>query len=441
MTEAADQKVRERYLVAVLFVVNLVAYLDRQILSLLVDPIRHSLSLSDTMIGALQGVAFVLTYSIAGPFLGRLVDLRNRRNLLLVCIVVWSICAAGGAFVQSGWQLIIARAGVGFGEAALIPAAVSLLSDAVRPQRRGAALGVFSMGVHAGGGLALVLVGLLLPFAATATGFLHQFGITTEPWRVVLFSLLFPGLICIALLAGVPEPARNAPVRHSSKIIDIGVWMKGASVYLPHHLGMALVTLNGFALAAWVPSILIREHALTASHAGMLYGSVAAVVGVSFAYLGGRIGDWRSRAGGVGARLAVAVWAMPVSLAGFALIGFAQGVAMLMIGIAIAFSGIVVAIVVGLVSVSELAPADARGQVTSIYLFFTGILGSALGPVIAGAANDRLGSAGISLGEIVATIGVVGSLLACALLALARAFAYRADRAAALSVTDTGTLP
>jgi MFS family permease len=350
---------------------------------------------------------------------------------LLICIVVWSICAAGGAFVQSGWQLIIARAGVGFGEAALIPAAVSLLSDAVRPQRRGAALGVFSMGVHAGGGLALVLVGLLLPFAAMAAGWLQPFGITAEPWRVVLFSLLFPGLICVALLAAIPEPARTAPIRRSGKIIDIGTWMKGASVYLPHHLGMALVTLNGFALAAWVPSILIREHALTASQAGMLYGTVAAVVGVTCAYLGGRIGDWRSRAGGVGARLAVAIWAMPVSLAGFVLIGLANAVPMLMIGIAIAFSGIVVAIVVGLVSVSELAPADARGQITSIYLFFTGILGSALGPVIAGAANDRLGSAGISLSEIVAAIGVAGSLLACALLALARTLAHRAHRTAA----------
>ena len=90
-----------------------------------------------------------------------------------------------------------------------------------------------------------------------------------------------------------------------------------------------------------------------------------------------------------------------------------------MIGIAIGFFGVVVAIVIGLVSISDLAPPQSRGQVTAIYLFFTGVLGSALGPVIAGAANDRLKGLGISLAQIVATIGMVGSMLAFVLLGLA----------------------
>lgn len=416
---ASQHRLRENYLVAVLFFVNLVAYLDRQILSLLVDPIKQSLGLSDTMIGTLQGLAFVLTYSIGGLFLGRLVDRGHRRNLLLACIIVWSVSAASGAFVQSGWQLVLARAGVGLGEAALIPTAVSLLADTFKPERRGAALGIFSMGVHAGAGLALVLVGILLPFAMVITEVIGRAGLTVEPWRVVLFALLLPGILCIVLLVTVSEPARTMPVPPRGRIIDLRSWRQGAAVYVPHHLALALVTLNGFALGAWAPSILIRQYGLSASQAGLLYGSVAATIGVVGAYAGGRIGDWRSRVGGVRARLLLAMWAMPISVAGFLLMGIAMTVSSVMIGIAIGFFGVVVAIVIGLVSISDLAPPQSRGQVTAIYLFFTGVLGSALGPVIAGAANDRLKGLGISLAQIVATIGMVGSMLAFVLLGLA----------------------
>lgn len=419
------------YTVAVLFVVNLVGYLDRQILSLLVQPIKASLSLTDGEVGLMQGMAFVLTYSFAGLFIGRLVDRRNRRNLLIACVTIWSISAAASGLAQAGWQLFLARMGVGVGEAALLPTALSLISDSFVPERRGKALGVFMTGVYVGIGLSLVLVGFALPAFTRLAASIVIHGKSIDTWRLVMVTMLIPGAVCCALLMFMREPERSFAIAAHESLDWSGLrdWVDRLRLFIPHHLGFSLTTLGGYALTAWLPTVLIREHALDARMAGLTYGAVVAVAGCSSAYLGGVLGDWRSRVAGARGRIAVALHGLPVALAGYLLITAGHTPLAVLTGAALATGGLGYSICIGFLSISDLAPAQSRGQITAIYLICTGLIGFGGGPAAVGYANDLFGNAHRPLSTILGIVGMAACIGAFVLIrfSLTRLAAIGAD--------------
>ena len=150
------------YTLAVLTASWVLAYLDRQIIVMLVEPLRRDLSLSDTQVSLLQGFAFSLFFVAAGLPLGRLVDRFNRRNILLLGMICWSVATFACGLATDFWQLFAARIGVGVGEACLAPAAVSLVADLIAPHRRGAAMGLVSAGAPLGTAGSFLLSGLIL---------------------------------------------------------------------------------------------------------------------------------------------------------------------------------------------------------------------------------------------------------------------------------------
>src|SRR5580698_11617009 len=150
------------YVVFVLMACYTLSFVDRQILSLLVGPIKRDLQVSDTRIGLLQGLAFSLFYTLMGLPLGRMADTRNRRNFIGVAVLIWSFFTASCSAAKSFWSLFLARIGVGVGEAGLSPAAYSLISDYFPPERLGVAISVYYMGVFLGSSLALLLGGIVV---------------------------------------------------------------------------------------------------------------------------------------------------------------------------------------------------------------------------------------------------------------------------------------
>ena len=406
------------YVTGVLFFANLIGYLDRKILALLVEPVKNSLGLSDGEIGLMQGAAFVITFSVAGLLVGKLVDRRNRRNLLIVCVAIWSICTAACGFAQSGTQLFIARMGVGVGEAALIPAAVSLFADYFPPDRRGKPYGFFSMGVYAGSGLSMILVGLLLAPVTALSADLAGRGIVLEPWRIIMMAMILPGIVCCALLATMREPERDAasgtdrlPTRSG-----YGDWLDLKRILLPHHLSMALVTLGLLGMSTWIPTVLIREHALSAREAGLLYGTVYAVGGVCSSFLGGVLSDRANRRGGRRGGLVLAMGCVIVAAAGFLVLMNAQTPMHVMIGTVMVFAPSSIALVTGIMVTSDLAPSRSRGQIMSIHFLFTGIIGLAGGPAVVGYVNDLSLGAALPLSGVIALTGVTSASLALLLI-------------------------
>ena len=402
---------------ALLFFTNLVGYLDRSILTLLVAPVKASLHLSDGEMGLMLGAAFVLTFSLAGLAIGRLTDRLNRRNLLIVCVAIWSLSAAACGLARNGTELFIARMGVGVGEAAVFPVAVSVISDYFPPNRRGKPYGVFTMGVYAGGGLSLILTGAVLPWVTGVSHALSAQGTHVEPWRLVMFLMLAPGALGCALLATLREPARTreAPAASGAPEPTAGDWWSRRGVFVPHHLFMSLTTLAMVATTAWLPTVLIREHAVATRSAGLLFGPVLALTGIFSSVVGGVLADRAGRRGGAAGALTLAMGCVAVGCVGYVVMATATRTELLLAGFGLAFSPLSMSLIAGIVAMAELSPARARGRITSIYFLFTGIIGTAGGPALVGYLNDLAGGAKSgALGRILTGCGVAATLAAVA---------------------------
>ena len=162
----AYSAVRAWTVVVLLLLAYAVSLIDRQVLSLLVQPIKASLDISDTQISLLHGLAFAIFYTMFGILIGRAVDKYNRRNIIVAGITLWCLATIACGLASSFAGLFIARMFVGVGEATLSPAAFSMIADYFPPERRARAMSVFSTGVFVGSGLALILGGA----AIEATG-------------------------------------------------------------------------------------------------------------------------------------------------------------------------------------------------------------------------------------------------------------------------------
>ncbi len=204
---------------AILVATAVLSYTDRQVLSLLVDPIRADLGISDTQISLLLGTAFAVVYGVAGIPLGWLADRTSRRNLIFCGVIVWTIGTLACGLSQSFGQLFAGRLVVGLGEAVLSPAAISLISDYFPPNRRGTAVACFLSGIAMGIGAAILIGGGVLHFvqvgALAGTPFANQ-----APWRMVLLLIGAPGA---AVGAGHSRHSRaRAPGRGTA-----GRWRSG----------------------------------------------------------------------------------------------------------------------------------------------------------------------------------------------------------------------
>jgi MFS family permease len=405
-----------RYALIVLFLVNLVGYLDRQIISLLVQPIKTSLGLSDGDIGLLQGAAFVVAFCLGAFIIGRLIDRQNRRNLLVVCILIWSISAAAGGLATAGWQLFVARMGVGIGEAALLPTALSMIADYYSDDRRGRATSVFVTGTYVGLGLSLAVVGAALPYIEALSRFLEVRGIIIEAWRLVMFATLPPGLLCCALLGFAQEPPRAADHKKSPGWPGLRDWADRWRVLLPHNIGFGLVQFGSYAALGWFPSILIREYGFDAGAAGIYYGPIVGLICVLSVIAAGALGDRLSGKSGVSGRLNMAVYCMPAASLGFLLIGWTSSVGLLFLGVGLVWIALAVSGFAGMSSLADLAPSRSQGQIASIYFIFTGIIGTAGGPAIVGYANDVLGQHGWKLSEVMGTSCAICGLISSGLI-------------------------
>src|SRR5215475_4822666 len=204
------------YVVFVLMVCYTLSFIDRQILGMLVDPIKRDFEISDTSVGLLQGLAFVAFYTIMGLPVGWLVDRYSRRTIIAVGVFFWSLMTAVCAMAGNFWALFAARTGVGVGEATLAPSAMSMTSDYFPKERLGGALSVYAMGIFIGSGLALIVGGEVV---ARVSG-MPEVGVPIigqiASWRLTFLIVGLPGLLVALLVYTVREPLRRNLLRTGS---------------------------------------------------------------------------------------------------------------------------------------------------------------------------------------------------------------------------------
>jgi MFS family permease len=274
----------------------IMALIDRQILALLVAPVRASLHIDDVRFSLLQGLSFAAFYCVLGLPLGRLADRTNRKWLIAAGMLVWSLATMACAFATTFPTLFFARMMVGVGEAALAPAAYSLLADSFEPDRRVRVNALFSMGSVVGGGLAFIVGGMALTLAHEISASLAP--TVFEPWRIVFLIVGAPGLVLVAaLLLFVREPKRlNDGPLPPLRAALAQLWKLRTELF-PFYACATLLAIIMHGNLAWLPSSFIRGYGMAPRDAGLLVGSslvIGAIVGI---FGGASLTERLSRAG------------------------------------------------------------------------------------------------------------------------------------------------
>ena len=397
--------------VAILIATAILSYTDRQVLSLLVDPIRGDLGITDNQVSYLLGAAFAVVYGVAGIPLGFLADRVSRRNLIFVGVVVWSGGTLACGLSHSFGQLFAARIVVGLGEAVLSPAAISLISDYFPPARRGTAVGCFLAGIAMGIGAAILIGGGVLHLVETGVLAGTILG-TLAPWRLVLLLIGVPGMLWGLVILLIREPARQVTpneAQESPTASGIGAllrstaWMRVTPIYIV----VAIASLVDNAVGAWAPSLLIRDFGKDAAQVGMELGLLLTGGFGGGVLLGGWLADRAGLRGGWSYKLGVCLISglliLPVSL----LINAGQfTVVLLSVPLYFALSGVVTAC--GFSAILDVVPNRSRGLAMAISFFLNVALGAGLGPTAVATASERIFGASAGLGPAI-TLTVAGS--------------------------------
>lgn len=271
-----------RYALGVLVVVYTFNFIDRQILSILLEPIKAEFLLSDTQLGFLIGFGFAFIYASMGVPLALYADRSNRRNLIAVSLAIWSAMTALSGMAQNYWQLLAARIGVGIGEAGCSPSAHSLIADYYPANRRATALGIYALGIPFG-----ILFGFLVG------GYMNEwFG-----WRWAFFVVGFPGLLlAIIVRLTLREPTRGMAEGKTDTVPPPAVldtfkvlWKKRAFRHLA--IGGGLTAFVGYGVTSFFPSFLVRSFGMDTGEIGTWLGLILGIPGGAGIALGGFLAD------------------------------------------------------------------------------------------------------------------------------------------------------
>ncbi len=269
------------YVLFILTCVYIFNFIDRQIVVILQESIKLELDLSDTQLGLLSGLSFAIFYVVMGIPIARLADKMNRRNIIAVSLVFWSGFTAICGTVTSYTQLLLARIGVGVGEAGCSPAAHSMISDYYPENKRASALSIYSSGIY---------IGILFGFSLG--GWLDE----SYGWRIAFIALGLPGiLLAVIFYFTVKEPKRSQQDSlqdsHSDGIVQVFVTLfaKRSFRYLAAAVG--LHTFSSYALGNWMPAFLSRIHGLSTADIGIYAGLIIGVAGAIGTLFGGYLAD------------------------------------------------------------------------------------------------------------------------------------------------------
>ena len=377
MHPAPSQNYR-RYALALLLAVNLLNYIDRQVLYAVFPLIKADLRLSDTLLGLL-GSAFMLCYMVSAPLLGWLGDRLRRARLAAAGLLVWSLATALAGFAPGYRTLLAARTMVGIGEASFGTVSPGLLADYFSKERRGRVLAYFYLAIPVGSALGYLLGGVIG----------QHFG-----WHAAFLMVGLPGLLFTLPLWFLREPPRGgaaAAGQHPVEKPDRGyaAFFTNRS-FVCNTLAMAAMTFALGGLAQWLPSFLHRLHGLDVAKGNTMFGAVTVLAGIGGTLAGGWLGDRYQKKSAAGyllvsgwgfllgvpiAALAILTPSLPLCLAA---IFFAEFFLFLNTG------------PLNTVIVNVTGPA-VRAMAFAVNIFFIHALGDAVSPTILGWLSDRWG--------------------------------------------------
>lgn len=293
------------YVVIICMVAYILSFVDRQILSLMIEPIKADLMLSDTQFSLLQGLAFSLFYAFMGVPIAALADKKSRIKIISIGIAFWSLATAACGLSKNFIQMFLARLSVGAGEAALSPAFYSIVADLFPKEKLGRALGVYAIGAFIGSGLAFLIGGYVI-------GLLKEVDFVVLPiigelktWQLTFFIVGLPGvLLALVMILTVREPSRKGvKVGQDGEVVKASFKNSVAFIKLHkktffcHFIGFSFYTMMLYSLLGWAPAYYMRHFGLDASQTGYVLGCIILVANTAGALFCGWLIDFFSKRG------------------------------------------------------------------------------------------------------------------------------------------------
>jgi MFS family permease len=422
MSSATPSRPYAWYVVGVLTLANVSSFVDRQILALLSAPIQRDLGLSLSEVGALIGFPFAIFFTVMGLPLARLADATSRRTVIGVGIALWSLATALSGLAGTYARLMLARIGVGVGEASLQAPAVSLIGDYFPPERRASAQGVYATGIFIGSGLAYFIGGWIVGLVSTQEQWTLPLIGAIRPWQTVFLMVGAPGLLIAALMLTVREPARQDQSRGTAPLSELWRWVRDNRFVVGFYVTAftASATAN-YAIALWLNRWLSVEFAWSPSKAGMVQGVFTMIFGTLSVMAGGRLADWFASRGDRSAAIRVGIIASVGLLISAVATFELSTAATVMVGLA--FVNIFAALPWGAVQAgfAQLVPVRLKSQGVALFVLILNLVSFSLGPFLVGyVADTAFAGAETKIGLSITIVTAVGLAVAIVLLSTLR---------------------
>jgi MFS transporter, Spinster family, sphingosine-1-phosphate transporter len=413
------------YALGILTLSYTLSYIDRQLINLLVDPISRSLMITDTQFSLIQGISFISAYLLAAPMFGRLVDITNRRNILVVGICMWCIFTALCGRADTYLGLFVARLGVGASEACISPIGYSMICDLFSARRAPRAMSIFLLGPMLGGGFSLLASGLVIAFATNVRAQLPVLN-SLATWQLAFVVIGLTGiLLAVIALLTVREPARSQIFK--STLDDRHYTVREAGAFLWQrrgfygrlYLGVGMFGMVFLGMPAWLPSFLTRFHGMAPAAVGFRFGLLVITVSAAGVLIGPWVAKLAEKRGYEDAALRTAACSMIGMLLFCAAIPFAPGTvgALVVSAAAIFFFSLPLGPMAAAMQLS--APSRMRGAVGALYTFFAQLIGFGLGPTSIALVTDKVFHDPKMLGYSIAIVCTIASAIAAWLMSSA----------------------
>lgn len=383
MTAPGMSPAARRYAMVVLAVVYMFNFVDRQILSILLPAIRDEFQVGDTVLGLLAGTAFALFYVTLGVPIAQLADRVNRRNLIAAAVAIWSGMTAVSGLAANIWHLVLARIGVGIGEAGCSPPAHSMIADLYPPERRSSAMGFYTLGISAG-----------IMLAYLAGGWVAQ----NIGWRAAFFIVGIPGLLlALVVRFTLTEPQRGASEQRTDSgkrptLLQVATFLLARRSFLYMAVAAGLSSFVGYSVINFMPSFVVRSFGTEIAVLGFWLGLIYGIAGGLGFFMGGYFADHfgrnnhRSALSFIGlAQVASAIFFLAVFLAP------TVTWCLILLVIPSVTSNFYLAPVLS--QTQSLVSLRMRAVASSFVLLIINIIGLAMGPPVTGFVSDLLGPA------------------------------------------------
>ena len=376
------------YVVAILYLCYTYSFVDRSIITYLVEPIKADLLINDTHFSLLSGLSFVAFYAFLGIPVGRLADARSRTRLLLAGVALWSTMTVLCGQASTYWELFFARMGVGVGEACLVPCAYSLISDYFTRERRSLPLTIFSGGIMLGAGVAHVCGGMIAQYAQSGgPREIFLFGLV-QPWQLTFILVGLPGIFFIAFIATIREPVRHEQKGKPDSASMFRYLCRHWATFSSLIGGTTFGAMANMAMLGWAPVWLERRFAWNKAEIGFHLGITIFVFGTLGLTLAGFLANKYIRAGRktVYIRMMMAAEGLVIIPLVLAHVYDNPYWVLGCIGGTIFFTGMPSGL--GPAALQGITPNEMRGQVTAIAFLVLNLVATTLGNTLVGLLTD-----------------------------------------------------